>query len=69
VRPEVALAARAVALAGVLADPGERRLADNLLAERLLQQRFDVADRQAPQNPTMINASSACVRATPLPST
>jgi hypothetical protein len=34
---------------GVLADAGDRRLADHLLAERHLQQVLDVADRQAAQ--------------------
>jgi hypothetical protein len=48
---EAGLAPRAVALAGVLADPGDGRLADDLLAEGLLQQRLDVAHRQASEEP------------------
>src|SRR3954451_25101460 len=47
VAAEVALAPRLVALAGVLADPRDRRLRDHVLAERLLQQRLDVTHRQA----------------------
>jgi hypothetical protein len=42
---EVSLAPRRVALARVLADPRDGRLADDLLAERLRQEILDVSDR------------------------
>ena len=50
-RRQIPLTPGAVALTRVLADPGHRRLADHRLTERLLQQRLDVAHRQAPQEP------------------
>jgi hypothetical protein len=44
---QAALTPGAVALTGVLADPCDGRLADDLLAQRLLQQSLDVSERQA----------------------
>ena len=46
---EPALAPAPVALARVLADPGDGRLADHRLIEGLLQRRLDVAHRQPAQ--------------------
>lgn len=63
---ELAAAPRAVALAGVVADPRDRRLRDDRLLEGLLERRLDVADREPAQEG---GDDERVGRATPLPTT